>query len=96
MTGKNTVMKETVIPPSQMMTIEKLLAKNDMKLDDSIFVEEWPDGIFIRRKKATIWDFVGKIKATGSVEEERESMIEASIAHAMGDRETDRHIQNRP
>ena len=73
-----------------MMTIEKFLAKHDMKPDDSVLVEEWPDGIFIRRKKATIWDFVGKIKATGSVEEERESMIEAAIAHAMCESETDR------
>ena len=83
-------MKETVIPPSQMMTIEKLLARHDMKLDDSILVEELADGIFIRKNKASIWDFVGKIKATGSVEEERESMIEAAVAHAMGDDETGR------
>ncbi|MCL2010896.1 MAG: hypothetical protein FWG71_10205 [Synergistaceae bacterium] len=46
-----------------------------------------PGGIFIRKKKAVIWDFVGKIKATGSVEEERESMIEAAIVHAMGEEE---------
>ena len=78
-------MKKNVTPPSQTMTIENLLIKNDMKLDESVFVEERPDGIFIRRKKNTIWDFVGKIKATGSVEEERESMIEAAVAHAMGD-----------
>ena len=83
MTGKD----KAVMPPSQMMTIEGLLSRHDMKLDDSIFVEEWPDGIFIRKKKAVIWDFVGKIKATGSVEEERESMIEAAIAHAMGEDE---------
>ena len=83
MTDKNTA----VTPPSQMITIEKLLIKHDMKLDDSILVEEWSDGIFIRKKKATIWDFVGKIKATGSVEEERESMIEAAVAHAMGESE---------
>ena len=87
MTSKNTAMGETVMPPSQMITIENLLLKHDMKLDDSIFVEEWPDGIFIRRKKNTIWDFVGKIRATGSVEEERESMIEAAVAHAMGNSE---------
>ena len=85
MTSKNTVMKEIVTSPSKMMTIENLLIKNDMKLDESVFVEERPDGIFIRRKKNTIWDFVGKIKAAGSVEEERESMIEAAVAHAMGD-----------
>jgi hypothetical protein len=85
MTSRNTVMKKNVTPPSQTMTIENLLIKNDMKLDESVFVEERPDGIFIRRKKNTIWDFVGKIKATGSVEEERESMIEAVVAHAIGD-----------
>ena len=84
MANKNIV---TVTPTSQMMTTEKLLSKHDMKLDDSIFVEEWPDGMFIRRKKATIWDFVGKIKATGSVEEERESMIEAAIDHTIGNNE---------
>jgi len=88
MTSKNTVAKETV-PTSQMMTIGRLLIKHDMKLDDSIFVEEWPEGIFIRRKKATIWDFVGKIKANGSVEDERESMIEAAVAHAIGESEKD-------
>ena len=86
-TISGTVVKETVTPTSQMMTIRKLLSKHDMKLDDSIFVEEWPDGMFLRKKKASIWDFVGKIQATGSIEEERESMIEAAVAHAMGDSE---------
>jgi len=89
MTSKGIVAKETVTPASQIMTIGRLLIKHDMKPDDSIFVEEWPDGIFIRRKKASIWDFVGKIKATGSVEEERESMIETAVAHAMGNSEED-------
>ena len=87
MTSKNVVVEEAVAFPSQTMTIERLLIKHDMKLNDSILVEEWPSGIFIRKKKATIWDFVGKIKANGSVEEERESMIEAAIAHAIGDGE---------
>ena len=90
MTSKISVVKEKVTHQGQMMTtIKKLLLKHDMKLDDSIFVEEWPDGIFIRKQKATIWDFVGKIKATGSIEEERESMIEAAVAHAMGESEKD-------
>jgi hypothetical protein len=63
------------------------LLKHDIKPTDKVFVEEWPDGIFIRKQKVTIWDFVGKVKATGSVEEERESMIEAAVAHAIGDDE---------
>ena len=90
MTSKNTVTKENVTPSSQTMTIKRLLIKHDMKLDDPIFVEELPDGIFIRKKKTTIWDFVGKIKAAASVEEERESMIEAAVAHAMGEGDKDR------
>jgi len=85
MTRKETLDKEPLTPLGQMMTIEGLLIKHDMKLDDSILVEEWPDGIFIHKKKVTIWDFVGKIKATGSVEEEKKSMIEAAVAHAMGE-----------
>ena len=74
-------------PPGQIMTLESLWARHDMKPDDKVFVEEWTDGIFIRKQKATIWDFIGKIKSTGSVEEERESMIEAAIAHAIGEDE---------
>jgi hypothetical protein len=74
-------------PSGQIMTLESLLARHDIKPSDKVFVEEWTDGIFIRKQKATIWDFVGNIKATGSVEEERESMIEAAIAHAIGEDE---------
>ena len=80
--------EETKTTPS-LKTIEGLLLKHNIKLDSDIFIEEWPDGIFIRKKKATIWDFAGKIKAEGSVEEERESMLDAAVAHAMGDSEID-------
>jgi hypothetical protein len=58
-----------------------------MQSAGKVLSEEWPNEMFIRKQKATIWDFVGKIKATGSVEEEKESMIEAAIAHAMGEDE---------
>jgi hypothetical protein len=43
--------------------------------------------ILTPKRKPTIWDFVGQIKAAGSIEEERESMIEAAVAHAMGEDE---------
>jgi hypothetical protein len=73
MTKGNTAAQE--LPPGQIMTLEKLLVRHDMKPTDSLFVEEWPDGIFIRKQKVSIWDLAGKIKASGSVEEEREYMI---------------------
>ena len=85
MIRENSAVRES--PSGQIMTLESLLARHDMKPADKVFVEEWTDGIFIRKQKAAIWDFVGKIKATGSAEEERESMIEAAVAHAMGEDE---------
>jgi hypothetical protein len=90
MTSKETVAQETTKPQSEIMAIERLLLKHDIKLDDSTLIEVWPNGIFIHKKKATIWDFVGKIKAIGSIEEEREAMIEAAVAHAMGEDEEER------
>jgi hypothetical protein len=44
MTERNAAARE--LPPGQMMTLEKLLVRHDMKPTDEVFVEERPDGIF--------------------------------------------------
>jgi hypothetical protein len=73
-------MKRVVNKPSEVECIENE-EQSMLKRNTVIQKYGYPGKI------GTIWDFVGKIKATGSAEEERESMIEAAVAHAIDEDE---------